>query len=73
MALNQHMSSGGLYEPHFDLKTPPSWDPAYNTRYSFKRYKTAVIKWCAATEVAEVRRGPLLALHLKGTARLFAD
>eukprot|EP00971_Amphidinium_carterae_P265671 5270637-Amphidinium_carterae.2 len=58
-------------------KTPPTWQPecSQNKEYSYdiEEYTKDIHRWCAATEVAVERQGPLIALAVGGAARAVAD
>eukprot|EP00971_Amphidinium_carterae_P349761 6491208-Amphidinium_carterae.2 len=58
-------------------KTPPTWQPEYaqnrDYAYDIDEYIKDIHRWCAATEVAVERQGPLVSLALGGAARAVAD
>ena len=53
-------------------RMPPSWDPAHQSRYSFRSWTQDLLVWSIATEMDPSRKAALVVMALRGTAQAFA-
>ena len=55
-----------------DNRTPPSWDPSWQSSYPFVEWKQDVETWAMATDLNANQQAPSVVLQLGGAARLLA-
>ena len=51
-------------------KVPPTWSPERQKHYSLLQYEQDLRIWAASTDVDDLRKGPLVALRLGGSAKV---